>query len=169
MRGLLLIALVSLIGCASMGPYTPGELKIYQSETDNVTHIEVKPGWVSNHKFALGLHQTSAMKPKEVYLITSTDSETVQKVTINVDGKTTELRPIDRLSDMDEYRRFQKRFITTTDLIKSMVEGKRVLVKLDHTGQTYSEGEFTSNVSYSAKEGFTKFLNQIQQRSLSQK
>jgi hypothetical protein len=138
----------------------PGGVTNYEGKTDGVSHMELEPGWL-NFTTKLGLHKSSTMPKDEATLIVAVKGATASTkdgVTINVDGKKTVLSAIDDLSDMDSNGFFRKRYPIKVALIREMVNGKSVWVKINHTGQTYSEGEFSKGGSMSAKTGFTEFL-----------
>lgn len=147
-----------LTGCMTM----PADVKTYESKTDNTKHIQMEPGWLSGSMTTrLGLHRTSVMPPDDVIIVVAVKeaaAATKDGLTINVDGEKSTYSAIDDLSDIDEHGFFHKRFPVKLDLVKKMVAGKAVWVKIWHVGQTYSEGEFSKDDSMSAKRGFIKFL-----------
>lgn len=147
------------LGCVPSGTTLPGEIKFYKSKTDNIAHVEAEPGWV-DLKFRMGLHWTSSLSGNTV-ILTLLTKNTVDSLTINIDGIVYNISPIDKLSDVNQYNEFAKRFLVKTKMIRDMVVAKEVWVKVSFIGQSYVEGDFTKDVPYNAKSGFVKFIKKI--------
>jgi hypothetical protein len=155
---LVLLAL-TLVGCANM----PGAVKQYESKTDGAKHIYMEPGWVGS-KMKVGLHRTSDMPKGEVNMIVAVylnAPDPKNGLTINIDGEKTTFSAIDQLSDVDENHFFHKRYTVKEDFLRKMVAGKSVWMRVNHIGQTYSEGEFSRTGISTGKDGFVKFLNEV--------
>ncbi len=147
-------------GCASMGG--PGSIKTYDSKADGIKHYSVEPGWVG--PFKVGLHKTSDMPTEDVYLDVATRSnapDPTNGLTINIDGDKKTFSSVDMISDIDQYSFFHKRYKIDMATLRRMVSGKSVWIKVSHVGQTYSEGEFSKTGFTTAKDGFMKFLAEL--------
>lgn len=145
-----------MVACASM----PGAVKLYESKTDDIKHLEMEPGWVGPIK--VGLHKTN--KSDVVYLDVYVRGATVATkdgLTINIDGQKQTFSSVDDLSDLDQNSFFHKRFVVKPDLVKRMVDGKSVWIKANHNGQTYEEGDFSKGGPTTARDGFIKFLSEL--------
>lgn len=165
MNKLILIGMMGLTGCATLFPGMPGEVATYESKTDNSKQVSMKPGFLPGYSgIKLGLFKTSNMKPDEVYIEVATSGDipaTKDGLTINIDGTKTVYSSIDTLTDIGSDHYFVKRYPATMDLVRQMVAGKSVWVKVNYNGQSMSEGEFSIDQMSSAKRGFTKFLVEV--------
>jgi hypothetical protein len=156
----LILMCILLTGCASM----PGYVSTYESKTDGTKHIDVAPGFIKmgfTSDIKLGLSWSSEMKPGDIFLVTATTSPVDPRngLTINIDGVKATYSAIDTFSDLEQGF-FRKRFPLKLELIRAMVAGKTVYIKVSYIGQTYGEGEFSfEQISY-AKNAFKDFLTE---------
>jgi hypothetical protein len=156
---LFLLGFLFLTGCITM----PSEVRTYESKADNTRHVDLEPGWLAKTMdLKMGLHRSSDMAPGTVTMVVMVRGNAVNTrdgLVINIDGKRTVLSAMDDLSDFNEGF-FRKRFEVKMDLVRQMVAGKSVWVRVNHVGQTYEEGEFSQDNVGGAKRGFIKFLAQ---------
>jgi hypothetical protein len=156
MKILLLIFGLALTGCISM----PGDLTTTESKVEGSTEVAVIPGWLPNSLIKLGVYHDSKMKPDQAVLEVQTSIDTIQSkegLVINIDGEKTTLSSFDTLSDLNQGF-FTKRFLVKLDLMKKMVDGKSVWVRVNGNGQNAIEGEFSRDGTTTARPGFRKFL-----------
>lgn len=153
-----LFILSMIVGCASM----PGGVTSYESKTDGIKHVQAEPGWLTDSA-KLGISYISSAP--DVYILEAAvkgaTASTKDGLVIKIDNKLITLSAIDDLSDRDQYGFFHKRFMVKKEVVNQMVAGKSVYVKVNHTGQTYEEGEFSKDQPMSAKRGFMKFLETV--------
>lgn len=165
MKWIVLFSLM-LTACASM----PGGVKQYESKTDGAKHLYMEPGWVGSD-MKVGLHYTSAM-PNEIQMEVAVRLKAVNPqngLTINIDGQKSTFSSIDTISDVDQYHFFHKRFIVSREYLGKMLAGKSVWMRVNHVGQTYSEGEFSKSGMSTANDGFKKFLIELDKTTVASK
>lgn len=156
----LILALLTLTGCATM----PGGVTQYESKAEGIKHLYMEPGWVGAG-IKLGLHRTTEMPKDEVYFVVLTKLKAAQVkdgLIVNIDGEKTTFSAVDQISDIAEHGFLEKRFKVSSEFIKKMVAGKSVWVRVNHIGNSYYEGEFSKSGYTTAKDGFVKYLTELE-------
>ena len=171
-----LIASICLLfaGCATM----PGSISERTSGFDNTKEIVMEPAWLQNGfntNIKIGLYKTSKMDKEKVILtavvIGAFNFSDKGSLMFNIDGDKITLESIDSttniqfipgeynsVASISGYNESSKRYEITKDLIKRMIEGKEVWVKIN-LSQQYVEGKFSVDDPMSARPAFRNFYN----------
>lgn len=164
---LLAIAALTLSSCATM----PGGVRVEESKVDGTREISLEPGWLYNSQIKVGLHQNTKMKPDEVLMeIQLSSAEGIEQkdsLVINIDGDIKKFSAADSKTHFTTYADnvwSSRRYMVDVAFVKKMLEGKSVWMKVNTRGPVYIEGEFSKGGFTTAKDGFPKFLAELEKR-----
>ena len=155
----------------------PGNIKENVSKFDNSTELTMEPAWVrdeskgimdTTNAFKLGLFKSSKMQSDDVIMTVIIDGAHAfsqnTSLQINIDGEITSLVSIDTLTEFEHigYINIEssKRYLVKKDLIKKMIDGKSVWIKISLL-KTYLEGNFSTDNMTSARPAFKKFYFKV--------
>lgn len=168
---------LGLVGCVTL----PGGITERVSGFDKAKEIEMEPAWVGNSlkdsPIGLGLYKTSKMGEDEAMLIVSikgaynfAPGESLQ---FNIDGDIIKFASIDTTTNIElnegvhnsvayipPSNSSSKRYEIKKDLIKRLIEGKEVWVKVE-LAREYFEAKFSISVPMCARNGFRKFYKKV--------
>lgn len=172
---LALVLCLGLAGCATL----PGSISERVSGFDKTKEIRMEPAWVGNSfkddPIGLGLYKTSKMDSDKAILVAGVKGaynfSPKESLQFNIDGNIVTLESIDTMTNIElregvynsvAYIRASnwssKRYEVTKDLIKKLIDGKEVWVKVN-LSQEYFESKFSVDVPMGARPAFRKFYN----------
>lgn len=164
---LLMFALLALSSCATM----PGGVRVSESKVDGAQEVSLEPGWLYNSQIKVGLHHSSKMKPNEVLMEIQLSSaegiESKDSLVVNIDGEIRKFSAADSKTNFQTYADnvwSSRQYLVDVDYVKKMLAGKSVWMKVNTRGPVYLEGEFSKGGFTTAKDGFPKFLAEVEKR-----
>lgn len=164
-------------GCA-MG--LPGQMTQKVSEFDDATEIRIEPAWACSGfgcRIRLGFYQTSRMHPNDVIMIAEVISYARvinpvfgagESLHFKIDGRIYSFESDGYSSKEHEYSQYtgiyttdSQQYKTTKDFLRALMNGKRVVVKVDLVGSKYVEGIFPGGGWGTVRPGLAKFYKQV--------
>ena len=163
-QAIFIILALALAGCVSS---MPGSIATSVSDYDGARQIVMEPAWLHDSTLKMGLYKTDAMpKDKVVLRVVIVGLVNIAKrnsLHINIDGGEIHLTASDLLAQYKTsdggQNTSQRDYIIKKSLVRMMLDGERVVVKVDH-GHKYTTGVFSKDGPTTARPAFRKFYEQ---------
>jgi len=176
MKFLIILIIPFIFSCYTI-PGGPGWVSESVSDFDGTRMIQMEPAWLYSSPMKLGLFHSSKMPDSSVILTAIvkgiSNFSKGKSLHFNIDGEFISMESFDEITDIeidpgiyDKYTHVSstswssKDYLISKKFIKQLIEGKKVLVKID-LDKEFVEGEFSSDAPTTARPGFREFYEKI--------
>ena len=177
MRMIVLILAVFVASGCTVG--LPGETMQTVSEFDSAKEIRMEPAWACSGfdcRIKLGFYRTSRMDSNKVVIIAEVVSSARVENPVFAAGKSLHFKIDSQVYSFESDGSYNKKqgysqyggfytvdsqqYSTTRDFLKTLMDGKRVVVKVDLVGSKYVEGVFPDGGFTTVRPGLAIFYKQ---------
>lgn len=157
----------------------PGQTMQTVSEFDNAAEIRMEPAWACSGfgcQIKLGFYRTSRMDSNKVVMTAEVVSRAHVENPVFAAGKSLHFKIDGQVYSFESDGFYNKKqgysqysgsytidsqqYSTTRDFLKTLMDGKRVVVKVDLVGSRYAEGVFPDGGFTTVRPGLAVFYKQ---------
>lgn len=176
----IVILFIFILGCGMSS--IPGQTLKTKSEFDNAEEIRMLPAWIDakgafGSGIKLGFYRTSRMEPDKVIMIAEIQSSGKIINPVFSPGQSLKFKVDDKIYSFESngvsikehayneyaggiYTLDSQEYSITKDFLKTLMNGKRIVVKIDLIGSSYKEGVFADGGYTTIRPGLANFFKQ---------